>query len=581
MKDCIVCGALTTSSENEEIVFCEECNIEPDAGSLKYDIALTDIASTEDLSEKAHMAIAMEPDTSSLKYDIVLTDIASTEDLSEKAHMAIAYVLFEDKIKSLYGDTDPGPDVEEQVQDESAIKAYEMAENLPAVLRESVNEEEALFLKERLAKYGVAVSLEHGHSSGHVDSQTFSTSQPKISTPEQTEKSEETGNSEETATMAVMIAIAVTIMVSAGGVFAYFYFDGNGTDDYIYEPKSIVEAGLIFDIDMSEVGNTSGNTANGGLAAIQGDWIYFFGGNGLYRKMVDGSNEQKLTDGDISYINVIGDWVYFTNTVWDDTGHVYRIEADGSNRQKILSVYGRISRLQIIGDWVYFLVTYFDSYYSPSAYRMRSDGSDKQLLFDSFYEIHINIVFSENWIYWNENRDGLYRVNIYDTDIIQKIVDTSGQVIGMIDVVDGWLYYAGYDFDSEEWFFYRMEIDGSERQIISNEPLSNFNVTEDWIFFNYGGGISKIRADVTDIQNMHIVDGTDMQNMHIYGWASDFSVVGDWIFFTFADFVAEQTRLYRIDTELNNRELIYIIDSWGFDDYEFYTDPGHVFQQLI
>ena len=93
------------------------------------------------------------------KYDIVLTDITNRADLSEKAHMAVAYVLFEDEIKRVSGGLEPDSQLKRQVQDEATRKAYEMARNLPATLKRSVRNKEALFFKERLAGYGVTVLL--------------------------------------------------------------------------------------------------------------------------------------------------------------------------------------------------------------------------------------------------------------------------------------------------------------------------------------------------------------------------------------------------------------------------------------
>ena len=93
------------------------------------------------------------------KYDIVLVDITTREDLSEKAHMAVAYVLFEDEIKRVSGGLEPDTQLKKQVQDEATRKAYEMARNLPTTLKRSVKKKEALFFKERLAGYGVTVLL--------------------------------------------------------------------------------------------------------------------------------------------------------------------------------------------------------------------------------------------------------------------------------------------------------------------------------------------------------------------------------------------------------------------------------------
>ena len=94
-----------------------------------------------------------------VKYDIMLVEITTREDISEKAHMAVAYVLFEDEIKRVSGGSDPNPEVKRQVQDEAVRNAYSMAKTLPVALKRSVRKKEALFFKERLALYGVTVLI--------------------------------------------------------------------------------------------------------------------------------------------------------------------------------------------------------------------------------------------------------------------------------------------------------------------------------------------------------------------------------------------------------------------------------------
>ena len=91
------------------------------------------------------------------KYDIVLVEINASEELIEKAHMAIAYILYEDKIMKTASGSNPEPDVKQQIQDESIEKAYEIAKSIPVALKKAVRKKEALFFKERLARYGVIV----------------------------------------------------------------------------------------------------------------------------------------------------------------------------------------------------------------------------------------------------------------------------------------------------------------------------------------------------------------------------------------------------------------------------------------
>ena len=81
--------------------------------------------------------------------------------------------------------------------------------------------------------------------------------------------------------------------------------------------------------NINTSGNTSGNINNIGIAAQQGDWIYYSNYNGvdgdkIYKIKTDGTGKIELTGDRAFYINVAGDWIYYTNN--DDGGKIYKIK---------------------------------------------------------------------------------------------------------------------------------------------------------------------------------------------------------------------------------------------------------------
>jgi len=94
-----------------------------------------------------------------VRYDVMVADIAASEDLSEKANMAVAYVIFEDLLSNVSDGSTPDPEETSRIQDEAVQIAYSMSMNLPALLKKAVQKKEALFFQERLANYGVTVDL--------------------------------------------------------------------------------------------------------------------------------------------------------------------------------------------------------------------------------------------------------------------------------------------------------------------------------------------------------------------------------------------------------------------------------------
>ena len=98
----------------------------------------------------------------------------------------------------------------------------------------------------------------------------------------------------------------------------------------------------------SERGNTVGNIVNGGNVAQKGEWLYYRNTSykyKLYKIRTDGSDKTKLNDDDSKYINVVGDWVYYSNCNWSEEKTryrynnyfytLYKIRTDGTGKQKV------------------------------------------------------------------------------------------------------------------------------------------------------------------------------------------------------------------------------------------------------
>ncbi|MCL1866505.1 MAG: DUF5050 domain-containing protein, partial [Oscillospiraceae bacterium] len=67
--------------------------------------------------------------------------------------------------------------------------------------------------------------------------------------------------------------------------------------------------------EPNAVGNTSGNNANFGLAAVQGDWVYYSCiSGGIWKSRTDGTGKTRITDDSAFFINVVGDWIYYNGS---------------------------------------------------------------------------------------------------------------------------------------------------------------------------------------------------------------------------------------------------------------------------
>lgn len=141
-------------------------------------------------------------------------------------------------------------------------------------------------------------------------------------------------------------------------------------------------------------GNTTGNNINGGLAAKQGDWVYYGNTSGLYKTRTDGTEVIKLIGEASSNINVVDDWVYYVN-VDGRKRTLSKIRTDGTEltRFDITNVGPEVS---VVDDWIYYNA-YDENNFVNLFYKVRTDGTRVTRLSRGSCE-SINVV--DGWIYY-------------------------------------------------------------------------------------------------------------------------------------------------------------------------------------
>ncbi|MCL2487622.1 MAG: DUF5050 domain-containing protein [Oscillospiraceae bacterium] len=328
-------------------------------------------------------------------------------------------------------------------------------------------------------------------------------------------------------------------------------------------------------VSGNERGNTAGNISNSGLAAIQGDWIYYFNlegdwEGGLYRKRLDGSGKQKLlSDIQATYINVVGNWVYCVDnldTNREGSGGIWRVRTDGSSKKKISTDFAFY--MSVIGGWIYYSKQHFaGEYTSIGIYRMKTDGSAGEKLSDD-HATYLNVV--DDWIYYSkvtavyyeeDNYDDyFYTFEIYriktDGSAKEKLSDEDrARVTGINVVEDGvgdyWIYYVTYL--SGRTTLYRMRTDGSDRRplLSSNDDknrLIYINVVGEWIYF----------ADESQVRKLYRVntDGSDKQVLSDDA-ALLINIVGDWIYYrAFVPGMTGAARMLCMKLDGSERQLL-------------------------
>ena len=286
--------------------------------------------------------------------------------------------------------------------------------------------------------------------------------------------------------------------------------------------------------NSNERGNTSGNINNGGIAAIQEDWIYYSNlndGGKIYRIRTDGSDKDKLCDKINCYnINVIGDWIYFSS------GIVYKMRTDGTECSEVINAYCR--NVTVIGDFIY----YENNDEWGSLYKIRTDGTEEMELVN-FYDIK-DFCADGDWIYYNTGQS-LNKIRNDGSETIKL----SNATPTTITVVDDWVYYIA----SGLWNINKIRTDGTEKTEVTEKykNIVYYTIDGDWIYYmdsiedsNYNsavGNLYKVRTDGSEITKL----------------SDDYchfpTVVGDWIYYTSAK---DNGNLYRIRTDGTDSQIV-------------------------
>ncbi|GHU54251.1 hypothetical protein AGMMS49975_14380 [Clostridia bacterium] len=290
-------------------------------------------------------------------------------------------------------------------------------------------------------------------------------------------------------------------------------------------------------------GNTAGNIINGGLVAVQGDWIYYSSPEdihnynmGLYKARTDDSGRQMLTDGNVAYINVVGDWIYYTKDLL-----LYKIRTDGTEEQVITSAdsggypLDSVFNVNVIGGWIYYLFnepTVLDGH----IYKIRTNGAEEQLLSgenDSVSSFSID----GDWIYYRCHADNgvgqttnyFYKMRTDGTEK-QRLLDN---VPSVLTVADGWIYGNYNNHNDMGYCLYKISGDGLVDQALL-ENTGNFSTTNaagDWVYYSDSDvGLWKIRADGSEKKNM--LEALARTSEGYYRVYDNISIVGDWVFYT-------------------------------------------------
>jgi len=237
--------------------------------------------------------------------------------------------------------------------------------------------------------------------------------------------------------------------------------------------------------DRNERGNTVANIMNGGLAVEKGGWIYYSIGDSLYRVRIDGTEQAMLTQSGhmgISYINVVGDWIYYVDRYVDFNNYssnntLYRIRTDGSHKARLSDRHCEM--VHVVGEWIYFstfavIEDDWEKIMDFGIYRIRTDGTQESLI--EYGNLRGVTVYGE-WVYFIFDGD-LHRVQLYGGGGMQL---TYGAEIAGYLVSGDRIFYSDY---SQGYSLFSIWADGTGLEMIHSEHSSFLNTDGSYIYFS-------------------------------------------------------------------------------------------------
>lgn len=263
------------------------------------------------------------------------------------------------------------------------------------------------------------------------------------------------------------------------------------------------------DNDPLLAGNTTGNIYNGGYFAESNGLVYFanaYDNYNLYVMTPEQTDIRKLAGGNISFINVAGDYVYYySSTTGSQAGLGYVASGRGLYRTDIKGkstftlARGTTDSMMLIGNHLYY--TYFTEETDSNGTekvtlnRITTSNTDEKLLIND----HIKIGGYANGNIYYGGVTGDHHLYSYSTttDISSTVSDTLN--VYLPTVYNGKVYYLDLD---DNYALKAMSLSDGSIETIVTERVDTYNL--------YGNVIFYQNVDVNDyaLRRVNLDNGT-------------------------------------------------------------------------
>lgn len=259
--------------------------------------------------------------------------------------------------------------------------------------------------------------------------------------------------------------------------------------------------------EFEGVGNTSGNLVSGGHFAQVQDALVFSGLSmempGMYRMENNSleSNVELISPDQGRSLNVWKEWLYYINE--SDNSSIYRMRSDGSETQLVLDQ--SVGNLMIKGNWMYF-ISHFDN---QRIYRAKVDGSQLSAISQS--QGLFSFGLDGDWLVFASGQG--------QTMVKVKLDGSEEQIVTSIPstyllVYQGWIYYGD---DNSRVALSKVRLDGTDNQKLITSMASHVHVYQDYIYY-YDGRLGVVLR--MDMDGSNVISITGFGD---YGWIHIFN----------------------------------------------------------
>lgn len=258
-------------------------------------------------------------------------------------------------------------------------------------------------------------------------------------------------------------------------------------DGYLYY-NNTADKNQLYKHDTNGIFHNAIGTSDAQYINMSDEWIYFsnYSDKGkLYRVKRDGSVKEKLNDEYSAYITIVGDDIYYCNH--SDGGRLYRMKKDGSDvkEDKNHLKHGhpisenekdQAAYINVIGDWIYY-TNVSDNY---RLYVVNKDGTYKARLSDVGTR---SIQLDGEWIYYAASNGKLSKIK---KDGSKEIVPINGTAQKFdkgfyYNVLGDWVYYSNAE---DKGKLYKAKTDGTGNPIkLTDISVSYVNIAYDTLYF--------------------------------------------------------------------------------------------------